>query len=176
MKELFEEVIDKLPILTLKQVEKGQILHREDTICLKIFLVKKGVLRSFYFVNEKDITAHFAMDYGIIGAADSTIKQKKSRYNIEALEPSEVYVLDYIQMESYLTEHPELEKLARKFTELIYMDLVERMEGMLFLSARERYENLVARYPDLIGRVNLGHVASYLGITQETLSRVRGPR
>lgn len=175
MKDLFLEIIENFSsILTAKQFEKGKIVQKEGTICYNIFLVKKGVLRSFYYVDEKDISAHFAVEFGIIGAADSTIKGKKSRYNIEALDRSEVYILDYREMESYLTLHPHLERLARKFIQLIYIDLVERLEGMMFLSAKDRYKQFIVRYPSLVSRVNLGHIASYLGITQETLSRVRG--
>ncbi len=174
MKSIFEETIEKLSsILILKKFEKGQLLHEEGEICQTIFLVKTGILRSFYFVKDKDITAHFALDNGVVGAIDSIVTGKASRYNIESLEPSEVYILDYLKMESYLDENPSLERLARKFTQLIYLDLVERFEGMMFLSAKEKYDHLITRYPTITSKVNLGHIASYLGITQETLSRTR---
>jgi len=174
MNKLFDEIIEKFsPIIELKKFQKGEILHKANSICLKIFLVKTGVLRSYYFVNDKDFTAHFAMDYGVIGAADSIIRNKKSRYNIEALEMSEVFILDYNEMETFLIDNPSLERLARKFTQLIYIDLVERLEGIMFLTAKEKYEHLIFRFPDLIFKVNLSYIASYLGITQETLSRVR---
>ena len=175
MKDQFLEAVANLsPILTATHVEKGERLHEENATCYDLFLVEAGVLRSFYFVDGKDVTAHFAMEYGIIGAADSIVRGKKSRYNIEALERSDVYVLDYREMESFLDRHPHLERSARRLTQLIYIDLVERLEGMTFLSAKDRYEHLMQRYPGITQRVNLGHIASYLGITQETLSRVRG--
>lgn len=175
MKELFLEVLANFsPILTQKHFKKGKLLHKENTVCYDLYLVKAGVLRSFYYVDGKDVTSHFAMEYGVVGAADSIIKGKKSIYNIEALERSEVYVLDYLEMESFLDRNPNLERLARKFTQLIYINLVERLEGMTFLSAKDRYEKLIFRYPGITQKVSLGHIASYLGITQETLSRVRG--
>ncbi len=174
MKELFTQVLDNFaPILKKRQYVKGQLLHWEEELSYKIYLVRQGIIRSFYYVEERDITAHFAMEYGIIGAADSIIKNQKSRYFIEVLAKSEVYQFDYLEMESYLLKNPELERLARQFSQMIYIDLVERFEGMMFLSAKDRYLHFIDRYPGLINRVNLGHVASYLGITQETLSRVR---
>ncbi len=150
------------------------LLHRANRTCYDIFLVQSGALRSFYLLDGKDVTAHFALEYGMVGAADSIIRNKPSRYNIETLEQSEVYVLDYTEMEAFLDQNPHLERLARKFTQLLYIDLVERLEGMTFLTAKERYDHLIARYPNIAQSVNLGHIASYLGITQETLSRVRG--
>ena len=160
-------------ILTTKHYVQGEMLHRAGDTCNKIFLVKRGVLRSFYNIEGRDVTAHFALDYGIIGAVDSLIKGAKSRYSLEALEDSEVYLVENEVMEQYLNEHPQLERLARQISQALYMDLVERLEGMTFLSAKERYQHLLSRYPNLEQRVNLGYIASYLGITQETLSRVR---
>lgn len=174
MEELFQEILTHFsPILKLKRVEKGQLLLQANTISVELYLVRSGALRSFYYVEGKDVTAHFALDQGVVGAADSIIRKKRSRYNIEALENSEVFVLNYDHLAPFLDENPNLERLARQFTELIYMDLVERIEGMTFLSARERYAHLMARSPDITQRVSLGHIASFLGITQETLSRVR---
>jgi len=174
MKQLFQDVLTSLSsIIQPRFFEKGELLLDEYKVCNDLFLVRHGLLRSYYYVEGKDITAHFAMEYGIVGAADSIIKGKKSRYHIEALETSEVYMMDYAAMESFLEKNPKHERLARRFTQLLYMDLVERLEGMMFLSASQRYEYLLGRYPEITQRVNLGHIATYLGITQETLSRVR---
>ena len=175
MKELFQQaLVDFAPILQSNSYKRGTLLHQENTLSFNLYLVQSGVLRSFYYVDGRDVTAHFALEYGMIGAADSIIREKKSRYNIEVLENCQVSVLDYQELESFLYQNPGLERLARKLTQMIYMDLVERMEGMTFLSARDRYEHLTVRYPGITQRVSLGHIASFLGITPETLSRIRG--
>jgi len=174
MKEFFCKVRSAFaPILQAKEYERGTLLQVEDDICYNLFLVEKGALRSFYFLEDKDISAHFAIDYGVVGAVDSIIKGKKSRYNIEALESCEVKLLDYRRLETFLDENPHLERMAHRFTQYLYLDLVERFEGMMFLSAKEKYEHLLQRYPGITQRVSLGHIASYLGMSQETLSRVR---
>lgn len=160
-------------ILTPINCPKGELLLRENKTSKALFLVKQGLLRSFYYKNGKDITAYFAIDYDIIGAADSIIKNEKSIYNIEALEDSTVYKLDYDRLEQFLDEHPKHERLARRISQALYMDLVERMEGMAFLTAKERYDHLLEKHPKLTQRVSLGHIASYLSISQETLSRIR---
>ncbi len=176
-KELFSQVVIHFaPIIQTKAYEKGALLHQATQTCYDLFLVKTGALRSFYYVDGRDITAHFALEYGIIGAADSIIKNKPSRYFIETLEKSQVYTIDYREMESFLDQKPQLERLARKFSQLLYIDLVERLEGMTFLSAKDKYEQLLQRYPGISSKVSLGHIASYLGITIETLSRIRANR
>ncbi|MEK6481936.1 Crp/Fnr family transcriptional regulator [Catalinimonas sp. 4WD22] len=152
---------------------KGFMLHRQQTVCKHIYFVTKGVIRSFYLKDGKDITAHFAIDMGVISAADSFIFNRPSRYNLEVLEDTTVYTMTRNELENYLEQHPHYEHTARLFVEELYMDLVDRVEMLMFYSAQERYEALVLQSPDIVQRVSLGHIASYLGITQETLSRVR---
>lgn len=174
MKKILEQIIPAFDdILTAVHYRRGEIVHESSTKSNQIYIVKSGILRSYYFQNGNDITAHFATEYSIIGAVDSLLKKKRSIYSIEALEDSEVLLLDYNEMECFLDEHPKLERLARQISQFLYLDLVERLEGMMFLSAKDRYDHFINRYPNLSQKVNLGHIASYLGITQETLSRIR---
>ena len=72
-----------------------------------------------------------------------------------------------------LTNKPQYEKYIRLVLEQVYIDLVERFEDLLFYTAKERYEKLIEKTPNLLQRVNLEHIASFIGITQETLSRIR---
>lgn len=138
-----------------------------------MYFVKFGVVRAFYHRDGKDVTAHIAIDQGAITAIDSFIQRKPSRYNIESLEDSTLIVLNYRELTQFLLENPQHERTARVFLEKIYIDLAERIESLLFHTAQERYEKLVKQNPSIVQRVNLGHIASYLGISQETLSRVR---
>ncbi len=174
MKDIIKQVLnDFSDVLSEQHYPKGYLLHREQTICKHIYFVTSGAIRSFYLKDGKDITAHFAIDLGAISAADSFIFNRPSRYNLEVLEDSTAFSMTRLQMESYLEQHPRYEHTARLFVEELYMDLVGRVEHLMFYSAQERYEALIRQNPDIIQRVSLGHIASYLGITQETLSRVR---
>ena len=163
-------------ITTLQKVKRGQILNKEEETNLNLYLVKEGLLRSFYFIDGKDITVHFALEYSIIGAVDSITTRKKSIYNIEALEDSIVYKMNYLELENYLDQYPRLERIARQISQHLYFDLVQRVNDLTFLSAKEKYNKLLLKHPAIIQRVNLGHIASFLGITIETLSRVRAQR
>jgi CRP-like cAMP-binding protein len=174
MKEIILKVLhDFDEVLTEEHYPRGYLLHREQTVCKHIYFVTQGIVRSFYLKDGKDITAHFAMDVGAISAADSFIFNRPSRYNLEVLEDATVFSMTRQQLEHFLEQHPRYEHTARLFVEQLYMDLVDRVEALMFFSAQERYETLIRQNPDIIQRVGLGHIASFLGITQETLSRVR---
>jgi CRP/FNR family transcriptional regulator, anaerobic regulatory protein len=104
----------------------------------------------------------------------SFVSQKPSFENIEILEPSVLYAISYDNLQKMYLEFPEFNLIGRLFTEKYYIELEERVMSLQFLTAKERYEKLLIQQPMLLQRVTLGQIASYLGITQETLSRIRG--
>lgn len=161
-------------IVEHKEVIAGTKLQEAGSICNELIFVEKGALRAYYYFKGKDITAHFATERGSITAPDSFVKGIASKYNIEALTDSSIFILHKSLFNRYLELHPKLEKLVRKYTEEVYLELLERVEAIVFLTAQERYAQFLDKHPGLDQIVNLGHISSYLGITQETLSRVRG--
>jgi CRP-like cAMP-binding protein len=167
---------DLKSLMTTENYPKSYLLHKENTICDKLFFINKGIARAYYFKEEKDITAHFALENGTITAIDSFIQRKKSRYNIEMLEDTTVSWVSYQNLQELLAEKPHYEKYIRLFLEQIYIDLAARIEDLLFHTAKERYDKIITNFPSLLQRVNLGHIASYIGITQETLSRIRAEK
>lgn len=174
MKTIIRQALgDFSEILTREEYQKGYLLHREQTVCHYLYLITSGAVRSYYHKDGKDITAHFAIDLSVVSAVDSFATGRPSRYNIEVLEDTIAYAMSRHELETFLQQHPRYEHTARLFAEQLYRGLVDRVEDLVFCSARERYEKLVQQNPTIAQRVNLGHIASYLGITQETLSRVR---
>jgi CRP-like cAMP-binding protein len=171
--DLVDLISDFQKIMKKESFSKNSILHKEGTICNHVFLIEKGIARAFYHKDGKDITAHFAIESGTITAIDSFIQRKRSRYNIELLEDSEVISISHQAMHQLLEEKPHYEKYIRLFLEQIYIDLAERIEDLLFHTAKERYNKLMKNTPNLIQRIHLKHIASFIGITQETLSRIR---
>lgn len=153
---------------------KGHLLHKENQICNHLYIIQKGIARSFYHKDGKDITAHFALESGTITAIDSFIQRKRSRYNIEVLEEAEIIAIAHKDLQALIEKNPTYEKFIRLYLEQIYIDLAERIEDLLFHTAKERYDKLTSENPSLLQRVNLQHIASFIGVTQETLSRVRG--
>ncbi|HAA23977.1 MAG TPA: cyclic nucleotide-binding protein [Cytophagales bacterium] len=174
--ELAELLADFQAIATRHSYPKNTLLHQEGTRCDHVFILEKGVARTFYYKDGKDVTAHIATEGESITAIDSLIQRKKSRYNVEVVEDSVVMLIAYPEMQQVLEQKPQHEKYIRFFLEQIYMDLADRIENLLFYTAKERYERLVEDKPDLLQRINLSHIASYLGISQETLSRIRASK
>lgn len=169
-------ISDFRAITTTDTFPKHHLLHQEGNICNHLYFIEKGVARSYYHKEGKDITAHFAIENGGITAIDSFIQRKKSRYNLEILEDAIVHSLSHQDIQLLLDKNPPYEKFIRLFLEQIYVDLAERIEDLLFYNAKERYDNLILKNPNLFQRVNLGHIASYIGVTQETLSRIRSQK
>ena len=163
----FEKIIQR------HSYPKHYLLQKEGTVCNHLFLIENGLARAFYYKDGQDITAHFAVEKTTTTAIDSFIQRKRSRYNIELLEDSEITFISHQDLHSLLEEKPHYEKFVRMFLEQIYIDLVERIEDLLFYTAKERYIKLIEKNPTLLQRASLKHIASYLGITQETLSRIR---
>jgi len=163
----FQEIISSSSYI------KNQSLHSEGTTCNHLYFIESGIARSYYHKDGKDITAHFATENGTITAIDSFIQRKKSRYNIELLEDSKVISISHQDLQQLLERKPHYEKYIRIFLEQIYIDLAERIEDLLFHTAKERYNKLIKNNPNLLQRVSLNHIASFIGITQETLSRIR---
>lgn len=170
---LSQLVEDFQALFQYKTLSKGHLLHREGHVCNHVFLIESGLARVFYHKDGKDITAHFAVEHTSTTAIDSFIQRKQSRYNIELLEDSTIIQIEHGQLYQFLEEKPAYERYVRFYLEQLYVELATRIEDLLFYSAKERYQNLIATQPSLLQRVNLGHLASYLGISQETLSRVR---
>jgi len=172
--KILQQVLEDFSgILTEKSYPKGFPLHREQNVCHELYFITSGAARSFYHKDGRDITAHFAIDLGVVTAADSFIRKKPSRYNVETLEQSTILSMSRTGLDDYLIQNPQYERTARLFLEELYMDLADRMASLMFFSAQERYQDLIRENPTIVQRVGLGHIASYLGITQETLSRVR---
>ena len=173
--KLFNTILGSFQdILKEAEIEKGTLLHHSGYICRNLYLVQSGLLRVYYYSDGKETTAHFASRGGAITAPDSFIKGEKSKYYIESVENSIVFIVDRIDLENYLLKKPHLERTARVFTEAIYLDLLQRIEDIIFLKANDRYHNFAKNNPEVLKLANLGHISSYLGISQETLSRIRG--
>ena len=156
---------------------KHYLLHKEGEICEKVYFVEEGLVRWFYYNRDgKDITDSFSGENSFITAFDSFFQRKPSRYYIELLEDSTVYSMTYDDLEDSFEKFREIEKVGRLILIQILEQALEKNSALQFHNAHERYDFITQKYPDLLQRVSLGHIASYLGITQETLSRIRAKK
>ena len=161
-------------LMSIEKYPKHHLLHEAGKICNDMYIITSGIARVFYCKEDKDISCHFSAEQETITTIDSFIQRKKSKYNIEALEDLEVLKISHSDLENLFESNPKYERLGRLFLQQIYIDLVERIDDLQLKTAQERYETLLAKKPYLFQRIASKHIASFLSITPETLSRIRG--
>lgn len=157
-----------------EQHKKGSLLLEQGHYCRKLYFLNKGIVRSFHYDKGKDISSWFYKENDFVTSWHSIINHQPSFDNLEVLQ--DCTTLHSISIERYndlMDQFPAFQKFGRKLAEiqLAFLDYYSRGYG--FLSAKERYDLLINHFPDIELYVKLGHIASYLGISQETLSRIR---
>ena len=157
-----------------KKVSKGEFLLQYGEVCRNTFFVEKGLLRMFSIdKNGKEHIIQFAPENWLIGDRSSLYFSEKSNYYIEAVEDSEVSVLQRDFFNKLLEEFPNSIEKNDLVLQKHVKSLQDRINSLLGETAEERYLKFIKMYPDLLLRVPQWMVASYLGITPESLSRVR---
>lgn len=164
MKENFKEIV----------LAKNEYLLTEWKLCRHLYFLQQGALRGCYTLRGKEITHWFAFENDFVTSFHSFITGQPAVENIQSLEGSVLWSISKEKLNTLLDNFPEIERLVRIIYENYYIRLEERFINSQFKSAGERYEDLLQHSPHIIERVPLGYIASYLGISQETLSRIRG--
>ncbi len=152
---------------------KNDFLINEGQVCKHLYFLEKGCVRGFYNVDGKDITQWFGFENDFVTSFRSFITQTPSAEYIHVVEDAVLWALDKEQLNNLLKNFTEIEKLVRIIYEQYYIRLEERYANAHFKTATELYENLLQNEPHILQRMPLGYIASYLGISQETLSRIR---
>jgi CRP-like cAMP-binding protein len=152
---------------------KNEYLVTEGKTCRHLYFLQQGALRGFYNLDGKEITHWFAFEEDFVTSFHSFITQEPAVENIQLLEGSILWGISKDRLTELFNQYHEIERLVRIAYEKYYIRLEERYVNAQFKTATERYENLLQYSPHIPERVPLGHIASYLGISQETLSRIR---
>jgi len=157
-----------------KKLRKNQFLLQEGDVCRYSALVEKGALYS-YSTDEKGAkhVVQFALEGSFISDLFSLLTGEPSKLNIEAFEDSELLLLTQENRDRLLSAVPRFETYMRQLIERAYVALLRRVEGTMGRTAEERYAHLLQERPHLLARLPQHLIASYLGITRETLSRIR---
>jgi CRP-like cAMP-binding protein len=157
-----------------KKLRKKQYLLQEGDVCKYTAFVEKGILRS-YTVDDKgyEQVVQFALEGWWISDIYSFLTEEPSPYNIDAFEDAELLLLTKSANEAMLEQVPKMEKYFRILSQNALVAMQRRLVGSLSQTAEEKYTGLMKTYPDIVQRVPQHMIASYLGITPETLSRIR---
>ena len=169
--EEFEDISKYFKPVKLKE---GAYFVEEGQVCNKIAFIREGFMRAFYEINDDvEVTKYIQPRHTLITAFASFNSRKPSQEYIQALTDCELWVIDYNSMQTLYSKYPKWQELGRLVVEQIYQYLEARILSFLTLNAEERYRNLLNENPKLIQDVPLRYIASMLGITPETLSRIR---
>lgn len=157
-----------------KKLRKRQYLLNAGDVCQNFTFVEKGMLRSFTVDDQgHEHVVQFAIEGSWISDMGSFISQAEALYNIEALEDSEVLNLTRPAMDEMLNQIPDMERYFRLLMQSNIAALQRRVVAYMSLSAEEKYLKLMSVAPDIMTRASQQHIASYLSVTPETLSRIR---
>jgi len=160
----------------LLHLDKGTLLVREGQLSNKTYFVVTGCARAFYLKSGKDITDWFAFEHAFVSAIHSFFLNAPSQHFIELLEPARLLEISRESIARLSDKHHDFERLGRIIVTKTMLQLQQRIVSIQFEPAQQKYDNLLAIRPDITQRVPLTHIASYLGITLETLSRIRNPK
>ncbi len=165
-----EYIINRARIIKL---EKGEYLQIEGDVSKFWGYVIKGLVRVYYQQHEEEVTEILAIDGDDFMDVESYFDQKPSTRYIQMMEPTTLYVFRKMDFDEAVSSNMEIRRFFRIATEKILLRKKKRIEESIFKSAKERYETLMEKKSNLLLRTPSNVIASYLGITPETLSRIK---
>ena len=158
---------------TTKRLKKGELLVRPGQQMTFLAYINQGAFR-VYFHNEKgnELTTWFSFQDMFVTDLLAYYQESPAAYYVEAIEASEVFIIQKHQLEKLYMTHPEYREFGRKFAENGMVKVMQRMVTLQTKSAEERYKELLAQ-PQFMHKIPLKYLATYLGITDTSLSRIR---
>ena len=152
---------------------KGKLLLKAGEICEHVYFIKKGAVRGFIKDGTKDITTWITAENELVSSISSLDAREPAQENMQAIENCEMLALTYAHFQDLYIKFPEFNILARKLLQKYYQDAERRAFIARVTNAEKKYQLFLIRYGHLANRIPLKYIASFLGITLETLSRVR---
>ncbi len=163
--------------LKYRKLKKRELLVKKQQVNSIGSFLSTGLLHCYYLENDKKITSWFLKDNSLAISVRSFFSQKPSYEVIEAVEPCEIYYLTHNELQAAYKDYWELNYIIRELLQHYYMLKEEHAYQLQSVATtKKRFDWFIDTFPDLISRVPMRHVASFLGVTEETLSRVRNQK
>lgn len=163
-------------ILKTEKLPKKYILLKEGQISNHVYFVEKGMMRSFYLKNHSEVTSWFVYENDVITSVSSFFLRKPSIEFIQTIEETFVHYLHYEELEELYSKFPEFNVNGRLLVTQFCLNSEERLYNMRKQKAEDRVNSLKSLHPQIFQRAPVNHIASYLGISLETLSRIRAKK
>ncbi len=156
-----------------RQLPKNNFLLRQGQRPNYLYFVEKGLIRVFSEVEGKEVSVWFGSENSLVVALNSFLERKASQESIHLLEDSSLYAIHYARLQALYDRYPAVNRIGRLVTERYAMQLREHVFSLRHHSTQERYEYFLEKQPDLLQRVPLKYIASFLGMTIQALSMAR---
>lgn len=151
-------------------------MHDASYVCTRSYFIQQGLLRTYFLKDGKEVSEYFSDEGEWVNSPRSFTQRRLDIYYIDAIENTNAFCI-YVKDLVYLFDtFPEMERYARLSMGTIFGHFLERITSMRFTTAKEKYLHFCETYQGVYHRIPLGMIASYLGITQETLSRIRAEK
>ncbi len=156
-----------------KEIKKGTFLTSSGKVCRILYFIKQGMIRSYRLKDGKDFTHHFYGKKWFATDYHSFLTGQPGTLYLETLTPCTVHVWDKSIIQQLYTTYPILERLGRIMAEEAYLLMAERTTTLQINNLKEKYDSLIRTHPDLILNVPQKYIASYLGVSEQSLSRIK---
>ena len=167
------ELAEFMEALKSRKLKKNDFMLEAGTVCKSMAIINSGGLR-YYSITEKGEQSNwFAFEGEWLGDYESFLTQQPSLHFIQALEDTEIFCLSYDDMQKLYSKGISFERFGRLIAENLFISTERSRHDLANLPADQRYLNLINRYPNILKRIQVQHIATYLGIQPQSLSRIR---
>jgi CRP/FNR family transcriptional regulator, anaerobic regulatory protein len=168
--EVAEELFQRS---VLKTYQKGELLLQPGKVCRHLFFINEGFAKMYFISDDKEFIMRFFYENLLFTAFASYLTQTPSNYIIMALEPTTVTLIRQTDMEELCKKYHSMETFFRKLVSIATVKMTKRISEILEKNATTNYNLFVNENSQILQRISLGDLAKYLGITQQSLSRIR---
>ncbi|MBK9792390.1 MAG: Crp/Fnr family transcriptional regulator [Sphingobacteriales bacterium] len=162
-----------LDLFELVSYKKNHEIIEEGKIADYFYYIHKGIIRVYFYKNDKLVIERFEKEGGLFGGNFTHVTKKTGTHIYESVEEVQLLRIKYADLDELCKKSHQIERLYRIMMEHFHSGYVERLSTFKSLSSEERYHEFIQQYGDIANRVSLKDVANYLGMTPETLSRIR---
>ncbi len=168
-----QEWSDFIAKIQFQSYQKNHYLHTTEKISNYVYFISKGIVRHVAHLPDEEGTIWFSFSGDLLAEIISFFSRQPAYTSIQALTEVEVFAMTYDDLQALYDGSKTWERYGRLTTQYYLLQQMQRTVDFQFKPAKQRYEELLTKYPDLTQEISLGQIASFLGITQEALSRIR---